>query len=173
MIALREFEDFGLHVGWLTALLGWDGPAENPRQIDERQVVELAVSKLSHVPGLAGDELELASLSGQESGEVDRLLRRLALQDSSSEELELRKWRFLLLQKLLAALPEDPLYAWFALSDLWHSFGFPADCPESVRGFEKIPPGERYSTWVQERLLSDHQKWLEAERSAILAAEAT
>lgn len=172
MNALRELQDLGLQVGWRTALAGWDGPAANGRQLDGSQVVELAVTKLAQSPALQGPALELASLEGHESEDVDRLLRRLARQERSSEELELRKWRILLLRRLLDALPEDPLYAWTTLADFWHSFGNPSDCPESIRSFEKLSPAARYTAKTRQKLLTDHQEWLAAEVAAVSAAEA-
>lgn len=167
MSALQELEELGMHIGWRTALLGWVGPAENAPQVDGREIVELAVVRLTQVSETGGDVLELASMTGYETEEIGVLLRRLAQQEGSSEALELRKWRFLLLSKLLAALPEDPLYAWIALSELWKSFGHPSDSPEIIRTFEKTPSSERYTPEMRQRLLSDHRQWLSTERTAI------
>jgi len=172
MNALRELQGLGLRVGWRTALIGWDGPAANGRQIDGPQIVELAVTKLEQLPDLQGAALELASLEGHESEDVDRVLRRLAHEERSSEALELRKWRILLLRDLLDALPEDPLYAWTTLAEFWHSFGNPSDCPESIRSFEKLSPDARYTAKTRQKLLTDHQEWLAAELSVVSAVEA-
>jgi len=170
--ALQELESLGLRVGWRTALVGWDGPAANGRQVEGHQIVELAVTKLSRSPGLQGAALELASLEGHEAEDIDRLLRRLARENHSSEDLELRKWRLLLLRRLLDELPEDPLYAWTTLAEFWHSFGRPRDCPEIIRSFDKLPPAERYTAKARHKLVADHRAWLATERSAVSAGEA-
>jgi hypothetical protein len=171
MNPLHDLEHLGFRVGWRTALVGWDGPAANERQVDGQQIVELAVSRLSRSPSLQGAALELASLEGHETEEIDRLLRELAHREHASEELELRKWRFLLLQRCLDALSEDPLYTWIALAEFWQSFGNPGDCPEIIRSFEERPPTARFTTESRQELVSDHQRWLATEHTAISSTE--
>jgi Uncharacterized protein conserved in bacteria (DUF2247) len=170
--ALQELESLGLRVGWQTALVGWNGPGANEQQVNGHQIVELAVTKLSKSPELHGEAVELASLEGHETEDIDRLLRRLASHERSSEDHELRKWRILLLQRVLDELPEDPLYAWTTLGEFWHSFGQPRDCPEIIHSFAKLPATNRYTALTRQKLLTNHQAWLATERSSVAAAEA-
>ncbi len=172
MNALWDLEGLGLQVGWQTALIGWDGPAANERQVESHEVVDLAVRKLIQTPGLSGDILQLASVVGNEEEVVDLLLRRLAKYEQSSVDLELRKWRLLLLSRCLAELPEDPLYSWTNLAGFWHSFDFPGDCPAIIHGFDELPAVERYTPQMRSMLLTVHEEWLTSEISAISAAEA-
>ena len=172
MSSLKNLEDLGLHVGWRTALIGWDGPAALERQIDSHQVVDLAVRKLEQSAAVALEVVQLAGLTRSEYGEVDRLLRFLADEENAAVNLELRKWRLLLLNKLLEELPEAPLYAWIQLAGFWNSFGSPDDCPTIIMRFEAVPEEKRYVVQMREKLLADHKEWLTTEHSAIRAADA-
>lgn len=164
MNELRRLTDLGVPVNWKTVLAGWDGPSGNERQIDTAQVIEFASRELGESPKMStGEVLALASLDTEELDEVDRLLRDLAHQDRSSGELEVRKWRLLMLYDLLDALPQDPLYAWLALAEFWHSFGNPNDAPAILDDFERQDPAKRYTVEVRKHLISAHQNWLEKE----------
>ena len=167
MNALKRLERLDLRVSWKTVWVGWHGPMENERQIDGQQVIEFALECMSRNPKVANEVVLLASLSPQELDQVSDLLARLASGDDSSVDLEVRKWRLLLLHDCMNELSEDPLYAWLAVAEFWGAFGFPEDSPMFFQKFGNSNRPQNYDESFYQELTQSHLEWWRAESESL------
>ena len=173
---------FGLN--WTTVLVGWEGlgvfspwPSrwtEFPSLVSAEEVAVYADERLASATALSERDLVLKLVSVDwrtESREAIRdLLKPLSDFDGKDPAIELRKWRLVLLERVLENMPQDSLYGLMALTEFWQGFGFPPDGPHQVqaRGNE-IGPKEYYTAENFREALDRHRQWIEKEAAELLA----
>lgn len=164
---------------WTTVRVGWDGLGvlspwperwtEFSPLLSPDEIAAYAYERMTTSSGREEERLivELLGLDLQtESREtVGDRLRSLSELDGRESEIELRKWRVVLLEQVLRTLPHDALYGLMALSEFWQGFGFPSDSPHEVQGRgNAIDPSEYYQQDNMDRIVGRHRAWIEDER---------
>jgi hypothetical protein len=181
---MSVFEKLAAHfqVNWTTILVGWRGLGvfspwpdrrmEFPPLLSPSELAIYSQERLESSPDAAEERLvvDLCSLDLEREGRqaVEDLLKRLADLTKHDADFELRKWRLVILEELLANIPNDPVYGLIALTEFWQSFGFPANSPHEIQGRgNKVTPSEYYQAETLQRLLVRHQEWIQQEKSSL------
>jgi hypothetical protein len=108
---------------WTTVLVGWNGLGvlsswpdrwtEYPPLISREEIAAYAEERLSCCSDPAQQNLRVTlvspELQRQAREEIKDLLERLSKLDAGDPQIELRKWRLILLEEVLASLPKDAL----------------------------------------------------------------
>jgi hypothetical protein len=165
---LTELKNAGIDVNWFTLLLGLEGPGKHAPLLELRDVEAFATEQLDTSPG-SGDAAT-AVLVATEGGleETRTVLRKLAQAENRNSEQELRKWRFVLLQQALVALPLDLLYGLLTLTEFWERFDYPPDSPHVVQGRDnRMSPPDYFSEENYRASIQRHREWLAAEATAL------
>ena len=170
-----------LGANWTTVSVGWQGlgmlspwPDEwtgFPPLISRDEVAVYADEQFSSCSH-AAMELIVALVSHglqcKTREEIKDLLEPLSKLDGGDPQIELRKWRVVLLEDVLANMPTDALHGLIALTEFWQDFGFPSDSPHEVQGKgNTITPGEYYQGENLRRLVDRHRQWIEQERASL------
>ena len=152
----------GVAVEWGTLLVGLRGFGWVDRQVSAANAMAIALDTLARDPD---DDmvLALACLRENETEEVAGALERLAEREGMDQEIERRKWRLLLLEERMEALPADPLYGLLDLGKFWGMFDYPEDGPHTVQHRGAALPGEFYTRDNYEAELVRHKRWMEQE----------
>ena len=185
---MSAFEELKAAFGanWATVLVGWNGlgvlspwpdrwtefpplilPSEIAAYADERLAASSEPEEQQLIVAISTIDLQT------ESREMIRgLLLPLSELDGRDPEIELRKWRVVLLEQVLEEMPQEALYGLMALTEFWLSFGFPSDSPHDVQGRgNTISPSEYYQQDNLDRLVARHRAWIENERTALRKQE--
>ncbi|MCS1350911.1 DUF2247 family protein [Mechercharimyces sp. CAU 1602] len=164
---MHLFNNEGIQVNWMTLLIGLKGLGNHNSLIEVKEVINFAVEWLGTVLSDSLDENVIAIASAYESDreDIEKSLKRLSSTVDSTEEIECRKWRFVLLKRRLKYLSRDPLYGMIGLTEFWADFNYPDDSPHMVQGRNiNMEPKEYYSQEFYEDVLAKHHSWLERER---------
>ena len=175
--------EFGAN--WTTVLVAWTGLGvlspwpdrwkDFPPLIAIAEIKDFAGAMLSQCSDPIELDLILAltesDLGAKTREEVVHMLEPLAGSDSDRKDIELRKWRWVLLDEVLMNLPENPEDGLMALTEFWQEFGFPADSPHVVQGRgNAIGPSEYYTKWNLKESVNCHRAWMEKERVVLRQA---
>ena len=158
-------------VGWGTLLVGLHGFGWVDRQVSAANAIAVALDVLEQNPD---DELvlALACLWDSETEEVVGALERLAEREGVDYELERRKWRLLLLEERIDALPAEPRHGLLDLDEFWGVIGYPENGPHTVRIRSGIPPEEYYTQDNYEAEVARHGRWMEQEARLLRQVDA-
>jgi hypothetical protein len=168
MIRLHEFKDNGLEVNWGTILIGLDGPGKLPPQIIPKEVVDYAVELISQSNNQPDSIWILADLSENDTSEIKRLVWELEKGEKLSREVEIDKWKVLLLQRILSELNNEPIYDLLKLTEFWEKFDYPKDSPHIVQGLHNdISPTDYYTEENYKEIVKNHKLWIEAKLSQL------
>lgn len=169
-------------VNWTTVIIGWNGLGvlspwpdrwrEFPPLLTIDEIEAYCDEKLAASSDHAEQDLIVAVLSSDLQNEtreaVKEFLVPLSALSKGNPDIELRKWRLVLLEETLVNMPKDALYGLITLTEFWLSFGFPSDSPHEVQGKgNTISPSEYYRQDNLDRLVAHHRAWIEKERTAI------
>ena len=169
-------------INWTTILIGWEGlgvlspwPSrwtEFPSLVSAKEVAIYADERLASTTDVNEQDLILKLLSVDlrtESREAIRdLLKPLSDLDGNDPAIELRRWRLILLERVLENMPQDSLYGLMALTEFWQGFGFPPDSPHQVQGCgNEIGPKEYYTAENFQEVLDRHRRWIEKETAEL------
>ena len=166
----------GVAVGWGTLLVGLHGFGWVDRQVSAANAIAIALDALEQNPD---DDLvlTLACLRENETEDVVGALERLAEREGAEYELERRKWRLLLLEEHMEALPANPLYGLLSLDEFWGIHDYPEDAPHTVQARSGVSPEEYYTRDNYEAEVARHERWMEQEamllRQAAVDSRAT
>jgi len=164
---LDEMLAAGLRVNWRTLLVGLDGPSGHPPVLSLKDIGTCAEERSGCASQVEAAVEVLLALDGGEE-EVRGVLRGLAVREPGDVVSEVRKWRVVLLLRVLSCLPLDPVYGLLALTDFWALFGFPEDGPHRVQGRgDSSTPEDYYTAENLSRTLHDHVTWVDAETKAL------
>lgn len=168
MIKLHDFRDKRLNINWRTIQIGWNGPGKFLRQLTEKEIIDYAIELVTKAETQPEDIWTLAGLSVGSSDEIDIVLGRLVDIEKSDFDIEMRKWRVLLVNNALDNLKNEPLYDLIALTEVWEKFNYPADSPHIVQGFNNsITPQEYYDNKNLEITIKQHRDWVDAELKSL------
>jgi hypothetical protein len=166
---LERFHDLGFPITWTLLMVGWDGPAKIGRLIQAQDVIDYASNLLgSSEDGDHPAIVRLAVVQKHETDVIESCLRTLSAIEGTDRDLEARKWRYALLERVMEELPKDPLRGLVALTTFWEQFDYPIDGPHLVQGKgNDISPGQYYTVPFFEEMLRKHKAWLENERQLL------
>lgn len=171
---MNDFERLQIYfrVNWMTVLVGWEGlgvfnPApgewfEFPALLCANDILNFANKQLLIVTdpnefNLITD-LAFQDLDAMNRIEIRELLSPLAISWSENRDVEIRKWRVVLLERLLEEMPKDFFYGLLAVADFWSDLGFPADAPKM---------SDEYTEENFQKSLATHKSWIVKERAKI------
>ena len=160
----------GIAVGWGTLLVGLHGFGWVDRQVSAANAIAIALDALAQHPD-DGGVLALACLRENETADVAGALEKLAEREGADHELERRKWRLLLLDERMEALPDDPLHGLLDLGEFWGMFGHPEDGPYTVQHRSGVPPERYYTQENYEAEVARHKRWIEREATLLRQAD--
>lgn len=184
MTAFESLRD-AFDINWTTILVGWNGLGtlspwperkdEFPPLLSRAEIASYADQSLAAAMESSQQELviklSLPDQNDERREDVARILQQLSKQERHDPELELRKWRFVLLERVLRDLPADPLCALIALSEFWLNFGGPRDSPHEVQGRgNTITPADYYTPQNLREILARHRQWIEKEKAILRQA---
>lgn len=169
MSILEQMVVAGLPVTWTTVYLGWHGFGNYSRLVALREVSAYATARLTESEEQPPEAAWLAGALAAEEREVVHWLHALASPDPDTQELELRKWRLFLLERLLSDPDPDPVCGLIQLTEFWERFDYPQDSPHSVQGRDTAAsPPCYYTQQTYSEALSTHRQWARREREALL-----
>ena len=158
-------------VNWTTLSIGWYGVAGGHKFISVDDVKDHAVRILQYTSDSAMMMLLTDIINSNESS-MGKLLDQMGALFPRDYQLEQRKWRAVMLMKMLVNTPHDPIYGLTMLTDFWSQFGFPPESPHVMQGVDNaISPEQYYSQHMLDRLLKEHASWLENECVTIKQAD--
>jgi len=174
---IREVFD----ANWTTVLVGWEGFGvlspwpdrwtEFLPLITIDEIVFYAEERLSFASDPERDlilKFQTPDLRSETREEIKNLLIPLSELAGGDHEVELRKWRLVLLEQVLEKIPKYPLYGLMALTEFWQSFGFPSDSPHEIQGRgNEITPEQYYQQENLTRLLRRHYVWIKDEKAVL------
>lgn len=180
---MSTFEKLGaiFDVSWTTVLVGWNGlgvlsPWPDrwttwPPLISAHDIAAYADKRLSRC---SGRELDLtvvlvaSGLQRETREEIKDLLTPLSKLDGGDPQVELRKWRLVLLEETLVSMPKDALHGLMALTEFWQSLGFPSDSPHVIQGRgNTITASEYYQEENLNQIITRHRSWIEDEKASL------
>jgi hypothetical protein len=109
-------------------------PLLSPAEVNAYAEERIAISSDPREWNFIAELLSL-DLRTEGRGTVRDILRRLSELNGGDPELELRKWRLVILDRLLKEIPQDPVYGLIALTEFWQEFdGGPPLLPPNAVG---------------------------------------
>ncbi|HUO05591.1 MAG TPA: DUF2247 family protein [Candidatus Binataceae bacterium] len=170
---------------WTTALVGWTGLgvfapwSKGPQDwmsssplLYGDEIAAYAEERLASSSSAKEQEaiVELLSLNlrTETRGVIRDILVRLARLDGNDPAFELRKWRLVLLERLINNLPQDFLHALIEIREFWQGFGYPSDSPHDVKdGGKQVLSHEPDTPETLARTLDRHRKWIAEEKTVV------
>ena len=167
---------------WTTVFVGWKGlgafspwqahSAEFPPLLSVKELGDYANERIRLSTETAEDELILRlsslDLPSERRETIIAKLAQLSEWCRGDPSHELRKWRAVLLEDVLADLPRDPLSGMLALTEFWQGFGYPSDSPHLVQGKgNTVSPADYYREDNYERVVACHRAWLSREKAEL------
>ena len=173
MIKLKDFKDKQLNINWRTIQIGWNGPGRFLRQLTFKEIIDYAVELVTKEETQSEDVWILAGLSEGDTNEIDTVLTRLVDNEKGDFNIELRKWRVLIIINELNNLKNEPVYDLIALTEAWEKFGYPIDSPHVVQGLiNSLIPQEYYSKENLEKTIKQHRDWVDFELKSLRNSDA-
>lgn len=162
MIKLHDFKANRLSLNWETILIGLEGPGKFPAQIMPKDVVAYAIDLILQDDNQSDNIWVLAGLNEIDKSEIKKLVQELANSEKIVREVELDKWKVMILGKVLNELSNEPIYDLIKLTEFWERFDFPADNPHVVQGVgNNISPEDYYTKENYDIIINSHKKWIE------------
>lgn len=165
-------QSMNLQITWKTIFIGFTGGAFLQKQITKSDISEYLVYKLDITED---NYLPFSELLSVEKNDNDFyfLLESYAKSDMSDDNLQVRKWRTVIVKEALEKLPKDDFTeGLFDLMDLWVSLGMPKDCPHIIQGRgNNLSPSEFYTMEQYLTAIENNKKWLANEIEVIIKSE--
>lgn len=170
---LQRIRNADLPVTWGTLLVGSGGLGHSGPLVTPAAISAYALDRLSTGSEPRAELVELLDGPPNDQNELTQLLRSLAQADGADLALEERKWRLVLLERLLNSLGPDPIDGLLELTEFWLGLGFPEDSPHVVQGRDNsIQPGRYYTVAKFQEALARHKEWLADEAQRLRMASA-
>ena len=167
-------------VNWGTIFVGWEGLGnfspfrweDFPPLLTLDEVYEYCYDAIAKTDSkeeisLIIDLLEFENRS-PDRALVRSLLQPLAKLVPNETAFELRKWRVIMLDEILAQLKNNVVDDLAALSEFWMYFGFPPDSPMKFQGIDNnICPEEFYTDENHKQAVAANKVWVQREKQEI------
>lgn len=158
MITLECIKQLGLPITWRLLSI-----AICDRYLQREDAVAYAIEQLE-----AGNEqiavCELASTYPSEKDDINVLLDRLVDSEDTTDTLEKRKLRAVIVNEALKEKKENCLDGLVSLTELWISLGCPSDSPHVIQGQNNsITPKDYYTDQNYDLLYKKNAEWLKRE----------
>lgn len=162
---IQDLKELGLRVNWCTVRVGWDGVGDYTRLVSTEEIIDFAseyarnnVSEESVIDILVADSSEIEVIRSS--------LQKLAT--GCDEELEKRKWRLVLVKRLLKEDLRDPVYGLIKISEFWSRMGYFRGDLHVEQAHSGIPPNLYYTSENLRRIIQVHREWVEMEKARLL-----
>lgn len=150
----------GIPTNWTTLEVGTSGRGLPSPMLWPGEAMELAY-RLDPPADNLDAYTELLSADVGDRAEIIAALGRLSESEGVDRGPEVRKWRLLEVRRQLRELPNDPIQALVALTELWAAWGYPSDSPHVVQGLGNDMRPEAYFTSENlEALVTLHRNWV-------------
>lgn len=171
MIIFQKADKFGFLINWTFLLIGYCGSSNIPVQVTKQEICDYAVSQLENK--IDSNELIIDLVStGTDDFEFRRTLEKLSSNEQTDFNLQVRKWRVILVKETLETLPKNAFDGLIALSELWVTLEFPDGCPHIFQGRNNsISPEEYYTDNTLSSVLERHGSWINSEIKEINFSE--
>jgi hypothetical protein len=171
MNVIEELKLLKFQINWTLLCIGYRGASSVPILLNEQDISCYALEILESLD--EGYELIAQLIStGNDDYEFNEILDELIKSENVDFDLQVRKWRVLLLNRQIKRLPKDCFEGLISLTELWVSLGLPDDCPNIIQGRNNsYSPKEYYTQSMFELVLKNNMKWLKMEISIIISLE--
>lgn len=171
MNLINELKSFGFQINWTLLSIGYHGYSFIPVLLKKQSLRDYALEILETMNANYELVAQIASVSDGDY-EFDENLNKLVRRENVDFNLQVRKWRALLLNHQIKELPQDCFEALISLTEFWVSLGLPDDCPHIIQGRNNsYSPQEYYTNNTYKLVLEKNVKWLKHEISTIIFLE--
>lgn len=171
MNKLNAIEKMGLKVSWKLINIGLFGFKKIPIQLTYTDVFDYLDKRLCNQDNWVDDIIKLICEKDDEP-KMRLLIQNFADEDCTDIDVQLRKWRALILKNTLNDLSVDCLQGLLQLMEFWVSMGTPKECPQEFPSTNEGLSVQNY--FVQsnyKRQVENNKSWLEREMATIIAEE--
>jgi hypothetical protein len=144
-------------------VVGVPGLAERLRPSFVKDFANDQLEKISIEDPLLDIVVDLATDSDRTSIELREALEKMCEVESIDMSRARRRWRAVSLEGILSDLDPNPVYGLIKLSEFWAAWGWPDDCPTSMRSNNEISPQDYYLQSNYEHVIADHRSWIAKE----------
>lgn len=167
---IEQLKSLQFKINWTLLKIAHKGSGVIPPLLTIKDICQYAEKCLE----LMDSDYDLVAQLALEKNEYDfcDCLDKLVKSEAIDYQLQIRKWRVLLVFDQLQNLSKDYTEGLLELSELWVSLGLPADCPHIIQGRNNIyTPQDYYTTEMYNRIVGINKEWLEKETAFIIASE--
>lgn len=171
MNKLYVLKELGFRISWKLLAIGLYGIDEIPPSITRIDITNYLEDSLTEINEQT-DNMVALICEKDDFEKFDKLLKKLASQDTTDSVIQKRKWRVCLLKTVINNINDDWLQGLLELMEFWISMGRPEDCPMLFPSNDNKKSVQKFYTQASYDLnLSRNRKWLNEEIAKILKAE--
>ena len=168
MNKLFDLKKMGFKISWNLIAMGVYGNDEIPPTITHIDVIDYLDNLLIDINEQTDNIISLVC-EKDDCVKFDRLLKKLADEDSANIAVQKRKWRACLLKNLIDNISKDYLQGLLELLTFWASMGMPNDCPQKIPSENDEKEIQEYFTKESYKLILDENRmWLNYEIKNII-----
>lgn len=168
MNKLFDLKKMGFKISWNLIAMGVYGNDEIPPTITHIDVIDYLDSLLIDINEQTDNIISLVC-EKDDCVKFDRLLKKLADEDSANIAVQKRKWRACLLKNLIDNISKDYLQGLLEFLTFWASMGMPNDCPQKIPSENDEKEIQEYFTKESYKLILDENRmWLNYEIKNII-----
>lgn len=170
MNMLYNIQEIGLKVTWKLIRLGLTGFNGHLELISYEELFDYLTDRLG-INESQDDNIIKIICEKENRFSVDSLLNYLASVEKTTEDVQYRKLRVYLLEKLLRQENRTCLQGLLELIELWASFGYPGDCPHIFPDNVNISVQEYFTNTNYQIMRKKNSEWLGDEIKRIVQLE--
>lgn len=173
MNKLQKIAEMNLNISWSLIEIGYNGYKNIEPLLNKQDICEYAYSLLEKADKDFDDITLLLSAKSDEY-EFNNILNKLAKEENSNFELQVRKWIVYLTEKMLSNIEKDYLEGILTMRGFWTLLEEPKDCPHIFQGVgNDIKQEEYYTEKMYNLLISKHKEWIRKEIQQIAELDQT
>jgi|AKYZ01.1.fsa_nt_gi Uncharacterized protein conserved in bacteria (DUF2247). len=162
MIKIEDFRELELKITWRLLDIGFMGSETFRNELSSQEIIDYAIFESNS--NNDEDVFDLACEYSENIDKVESYLKNLVSKESTSNEIEFRKWRVVYVKKQLIKPNTDFINGLIELGDIWAKFNFPEDSPHIFQGRNNdITPEQYYTEENYKKLLNKHFIWVSDE----------
>lgn len=162
---LAYFEKNNIPITWETIKLGKHGFLKFEPLLNNQDVIDYSIYCIEREEDVNDNVLVLASLTKNDTTDINKLLNALAMNLETNKKMEMEKWIVVLLIEKLNDLKNDPIYDLIDLSEIYLKSKeievFPNFFLQGVSN--QIEPQNYYTNKNCNDILDKTKKWIEEE----------